>query len=108
MGGQGWVGWVGQWGHDNGPTPTFFPTSHMLTHKATHASLKHSQTHLLAAEHDPQHVGLHYGCQVVVIALKQGAVLVGVGARIVDPLGGGRGVALAPQTPVCVWVCVCV
>jgi len=50
--------------------------------------------HLFAAAHHPQHVGLHDGGQVVVVALQQGAVLVRVGSRVVDPWGGGSRLGL--------------
>lgn len=41
--------------------------------------------HLLAAQHHPQHVCLHHVDQVIIIALSQQGVLVGVAAGIVDP-----------------------
>lgn len=51
--------------------------------------------HLLAAQHDPQHVGAHDLGQLLVITLRQGAVAVGVGARVVDPVAGsGFGAAV--------------
>ena len=56
------------------------------------------QTHLTAAEHDAKNVRLHNFLQVVITAVGEGAVLVGVGARIVDPEGkGGRCGSVAVQ-----------
>ena len=50
-------------------------------------------TYLTAAEHDAKNIGLYNLLQVVITAVGEGAVLVGVGARIVDPegKGGSRG-----------------
>ena len=40
---------------------------------------------LLAAKHDAEHVGLHDVHQVRVAGLRQQAVLVRIGARVIDP-----------------------
>lgn len=55
------------------------PSSQKLTQQSA------GSTHLPAAVHHTQHIGAHDLLKLLITALKQGPVLVAVGAGVVDP-----------------------
>jgi hypothetical protein len=62
------------------------PANAQATQPARHApACSPRTTHLLAAQHHAQDVGVHNCLQVLVIRLEQRTVLVRVGACVVDP-----------------------